>query len=151
MALRCTRIWCVRPVAIATRSRVTPFRSRDHVTRVTAWRARPARVDIFTRFFGIAADRGVDALALLHQAPRQRHVFLLDFAIVELARQLLVRVVVLGDHHHARRALVEAMDDAGPLLAADAAQVLDVMEQRVDQRAARDCRRPDARPCRPAC
>ena len=85
----------------------------------------------------IAADRGVDALALLHQSPRQRDVFLLDFAIVELPRQLLVRIVVLGDHHHARRALVEPMHDAGTDFAADAAQVLDVVQQRVDERAGR--------------
>ena len=99
----------------------------------------------------VAADRGLDALALLHQAPRQRDVFLLDFAVVELPRQLAVGLVVLGHHHDARRALVEAMDDARPHLAADAAQVLDVVEQGVDERAARDCRPRDAPPCRPAC
>ena len=84
----------------------------------------------------IAADRNVDALALLHQSPHQRDVLLLDFAIVKLARQLLVRGVVLGDDHHAGRALVETMHDARPQLAADAAQVGDVVQQRVDERAA---------------
>ena len=84
----------------------------------------------------IAADRRVDAASGLHHAPDEREVFLLDFAIVKLARQLLVRRVVLGHDHQARRAAVEPMHDAGPLLAADAAQVVDVMEQRVDQRAA---------------
>ena len=43
-------------------------------------------------------------------------------------------VVVLGDEHHAARVLVEAMDDAGAELAADAAQVVHVKEQRVDER-----------------
>ena len=64
-------------------------------------------------------------------------VFLLDFPVVELARQLLVRRVVLGDDHQPRRAAVEPVHDAGPLLAADAAQIVDVVEQRVDQRSAR--------------
>ena len=59
---------------------------------------------------------------------------------MKLARQLLVRRVVLRDHHDARRALVEPVHDAGPHLAADAAEVLDVMEQRVDQRAGRIAR-----------
>ena len=88
----------------------------------------------------IAADRGVDALALLHQPPGQRDVFLLDLAIVKLPRQLLVGLVVLRDHHHARGALVEPMDDARPHFAADAAEILHVMEQRVDERAGRVAR-----------
>ena len=85
----------------------------------------------------IAADSRIDAAAGLDDAPHERDVFLLDLAIVKLPRQLLVRRVVLGDHHHARRAAVEAMDDAGPRFAADAAQIRDVVEQRVDERAGR--------------
>ena len=50
---------------------------------------------------GIASDRGVDAPAGLHDAPDERDVLLLDLAVVELPRELLVRGVVLGDHHHA--------------------------------------------------
>ena len=46
-----------------------------------------------------------------------------------------MRGVVLGHDHQAGGALVEAMDDAGAQLAADAAQVVDVVEQGVDQRA----------------
>ena len=83
----------------------------------------------------IAADRHVDPLALLHEPPHERDVSLLDLAIVKLPRQLLVRGVVLRHDHHARRAFVEAMHDAGAQLAADAAEIGDVMEQRVDQRA----------------
>ena len=119
--------------------------------RVTASRLRRARADIFFRFAGIAADRRVDPPARLHLAPDQRDVFLLDLAIVKLPRQLLVRGVVLGDHHQARRAAIEPVHDARPLLAADAAQIVDVVEQRVDERAARVAGRRDARPCPPAC
>ena len=72
----------------------------------------------------------------MHFAPHQRDVLLLDLAIVELPRELLVRRVVLGDDHQSRRAAVEPMHDARPLLAADAAQIVDMMQQRVDQRAA---------------
>ena len=85
----------------------------------------------------IAADRRVDAASGQHLAPDEREVFLLDLAVGELARQLLVRRVVLGDDHQPRRAAVEPMHDARALLAADAAQIVDVMQQRVDQRAAR--------------
>ena len=42
--------------------------------------------------------------------------------------------VVLGDHHHPRRAAVEAVHDAGALLAADAAEPRDVVQQGVHQR-----------------
>ena len=88
----------------------------------------------------IAADRRVDPASRLHHAPDQRDVFLLDLAIVKLPRELLVRGVVLGDDHQPRRAAIEPMHDARPLFAADAAQIVDVMEQRVDERAARVAR-----------
>ena len=69
--------------------------------RVTASRARRARADIFCRFDRIAADRRVDPAPGLHDAPDERDVFLLDFAIVKLPRELLVRRVVLGHDHDA--------------------------------------------------
>ena len=90
---------------------------------------------------GVAADRGVDALALLDQTPDQRHVLLFHLAVVELAGQFLVRRVVLGHHHDAAGALVEPMDDPGTDRAADPAQVLDVMEQRVHERSVRSASR----------
>ena len=43
--------------------------------------------------------------------------------------------VVLRDDHHARRAAIEPVDDARPQLAADAAEIGDVVQQRVDERA----------------
>ena len=123
MALRCTRIWCVRPVWIATWQRVTPGRWWARVMRVTASRACLARADIFCRLCRVAPDGRVDAPAGLHHAPDERDVFLLDLTVVELARELLMRGVVLRHHHDARRAAVEPMDDARPQLAADAAQI----------------------------
>ena len=90
MALRCTRIWCVRPVAMATRISVTPGRWRAQVTRVTACAGAAGPGRDLLAVHGIAADRQVDALAVVHDAPDQRDVLLLDLAVVELAGQLLV-------------------------------------------------------------
>ena len=73
----------------------------------------------------------------LHDAPHERDVLLFDLAIVELPGELGVRAVVLRHHHQARCAAIEAMHDARPQLAADAAQIVDLVEQRVDQRALR--------------
>ena len=73
----------------------------------------------------------------LHDAPHERDVFLFDLAIVELPRQLDVRAVVLRHHHQARRSAIEAMHDARPQLAADAAEIVHLVEQRVDERALR--------------
>ena len=87
----------------------------------------------------------------LHLAPYQREVFLLDFTVVKLARQLFVRRVVLGHHHQARRAAIEPMHDPGPLFAADAAQIVDVMKERVDQRSARVAGRRMDHHSRPVC
>ena len=101
MALRWTRIWCVRPVAIATWHSVTPLQvlgARD--SRHRRSRAPRARRHLLP-VFGVAPDRQVDAAPGLHDAPDQRHVFLLDLAVRELPRQRLVRRVVLGDDHHA--------------------------------------------------
>ena len=72
----------------------------------------------------------------MHLAPHERDVLLLDLAVVKLPGELLVRGVVLGDDHQSRRAAIQPVHDARPLLAADAAQVVDVVEQRVDERAA---------------
>ena len=99
----------------------------------------------------IAADRRVDPPAGLHDVPTQRDVFLLDLAILKLPRQLVVRAVVLRDDHQTRRAAIEPVDDPRPQLAADAAQVRDVMQQRVDERAARMPGGRDARPFQPPC
>src|SRR5207249_12196061 len=76
----------------------------------------------------IPADRRVDSPPGHHFAPDERKVILLHLAILELARQRFVRGVVLVDDEQSRRAAIEAVDDAGPLLAADAAEIVDVMQ-----------------------
>ena len=73
--------------------------------------------------------------ARLHDPPDQRAVLFLHFPLRKLTRQRLVCVVVLRDHHQPRGALVEPVHDAGSQLAADAAEILDAMQQRIDQRA----------------
>ena len=84
---------------------------------------------------GVPADRSVDPPSCMDHAPHERNVLLLHLAIVELPRQFPVRMVPLCDDEDARRAAIEAVYDARPQFAADATQVLDVMEQGVDQRA----------------
>lgn len=86
---------------------------------------------------GIAPDRGVDAPARLHDAPDERDVLLFDLPIVELPCELLVGAIVLGDDHDARCSPIEPVHDARPELAADAAQILHVVKQRIHQRAGR--------------
>ena len=81
----------------------------------------------------IAADWQIDPAARLHHAPHQRDVLLVDLAIVKLPRQRVVRGVILGDDHHARGALVQAVDDPRPELATNSAQIRDVVHERVDQ------------------
>ena len=44
-----------------------------------------------------------------------------------------MRAIVFRHHHGAAGVLIEAMDNAGPLLAADAGQICAVMEQRIHQ------------------
>ena len=56
--------------------------------------------------------------------------------IGELLGEALVRAVGLGDDQQAGRVLVEPVDDARPLHAADARQAVAAMgDQRIDQRA----------------
>ena len=89
----------------------------------------------------IAPDRLVDPPPRHHFAPGEREVFLLDLALGELPGQFGVRLVVLRDDHQPRRAFVEPVHDARPFLAADPAEIVHVMQQRVHQRAARVSRR----------
>ena len=80
--------------------------------RVTAVRLRRARADIFLRLAGsrpIGASMRRPACTSPHTSA---DVLLLDFAIVELPRELLVGRVVLGDDHHAGGAAIEPMHDA---------------------------------------
>src|SRR5512139_291661 len=98
----------------------------------------------FARVFGarrhllavhrVTANRGVNPSSGLYDPPDERDVFLLDLAIVKLTRELLVRGVVLRDHHHSRRAAVEPVHDAWAALTADSTQIGDVVQQGVDER-----------------
>ena len=94
--------------AAATR----PSSAPPCVTRVTALRARRARVDIFCRSPGSRPIGSSMRRPAWTDAPDQREVFLLDLAVVELARELPVRRVVLRGHHHARGAAIEPVHDA---------------------------------------
>ena len=85
----------------------------------------------------VAADRRVDASSRLYLAPHQREIFFFDLPVVKLARQLFVRLVVLGHHHQAGCTAVEAVHDPRSPFSPDAAQIIDVMKERVDQRSAR--------------
>src|SRR3954470_17263084 len=82
----------------------------------------------------ISPDGLIDSAARVHDAPHQRHVLLFDLTIAELARQLLVRSVVLCHNHQPRGAAIQTMDNPWPQLAADSAQILDVVQQCVHQR-----------------
>ncbi len=87
-----------------------------------------------------AVERGVNhALRAAGCAPGEREIAALQFAgelVGELLRQRAVGTIVLGDHHQPGGVLVEAVDDARPLDAADTGKTFAAMrDQRVDQRA----------------
>jgi hypothetical protein len=82
---------------------------------------------------GIASDGRVDSTPGLDEAPDERDVFLLNLAIVKLAREFGVAGVVLGNHHQARGPSIETVDDAGAPLAPNPAQVVDMVQERIDQ------------------
>ena len=138
MALRCTRIWCVRPVWIATCASVSSGRTarRGRCASPPRGCAAPAP----TSSSG-SPDRGRSARRCAGPpctSPQTSAMYSFSTSRSWNCRgELLVRRVVLGDDHQSRRAAIEPVHDAGPLLAADAAQVVDVMEERVDERAAR--------------
>ena len=95
---------------------------------------RGARAPNLFPMFGVAADRRVDAASGHDLAPDQRDVLFLDLAIVKLpgrARRARRRA---WRPPSARRPAIEPVHDPRPLLAADAAEVVDVMEERVHQR-----------------
>jgi hypothetical protein len=85
----------------------------------------------------IAPNGSVNAPSRVHHAPYKRDVLLFNFSIVKLSRELLMRRIILGNHHHARRPAIESMHDAGPCFAADAAEIGHVVKERVDERAGR--------------
>jgi hypothetical protein len=87
---------------------------------------------------GMAPDRHVDdAFTPGRDAQHEGQVFLLHGPGRELAGQGAMGFIVLGHHEEARRAAIETVDDPGPEDAADARQVAQAVEQRVDQRSGR--------------
>jgi hypothetical protein len=85
----------------------------------------------------IATDCRVDSPSSLNYSPNKRDIFLFDFAIVKLSRELLVCHVVLCNHHHAGRSAIEPMNDPWPCFTADPAQIPHMVEKRVDESAGR--------------
>ena len=53
-----------------------------------------------------------------------------NLAAFELAAQEMMDLVVLGDDDHAGRVAVESMDDSGPQLSGDVAELVEVKLQR---------------------
>src|SRR4029450_3783601 len=82
---------------------------------------------------GITTDSGLDAPPGLHDPPHERDVLLLDLVVVKLPRELLMRRIVLGDDHQARGPAIEPVHDAGTKLAADAPEILRMVQQSVDE------------------
>src|SRR2546429_7822631 len=69
-------------------------------------------------------------------APPEIYTLSLHAALPILSRELLVCRIVFRAPHQPRGAAIEPMDDAGPLFAADPAQIVDVVEKRIHQRSA---------------
>ena len=67
------------------------------------------------------------------QAHGHGQISFLELAVLQLFGEPLVRLLGLGDHHQAGRVQVQAVDDAGPQLSADPADVRAPGQQGVDQ------------------
>src|SRR5262249_19322395 len=102
--------------------RVERLGADDSGERFTASTAARRRF-LAVRF--VASEGRVDAPSRMHHSPDQGHILLLHFTFTELARELFVRAIVLGDHHQAGRSAIEPVNDTWTSLAADAAEVLD--------------------------
>jgi hypothetical protein len=113
-------------------------RSKRRSTRYSLHAARPA---LEPRGHAgapprIARDGFFDAAAIHPDAAAdQRQVGLLHLAAGKLRGQGAMRGIVLGHQQHAAGIAVEAVDDAGPQLAAQRGERLEAIKQRVDQRA----------------
>ena len=139
MASRWTRIWCVRPVTRSSSSRV--HLGEPLANPIAGDRRAAVGHDRHLRpVLRVAPDRGLDpADGGRHAALDERQVRLLDPSGLELGHDRGLRGVGPGDHQQPARIAVEAMDDARPLDAGDAAPGLAVAvrQERVDERAAR--------------
>ena len=134
-AARCTRTWCVRPVSSRASIRAAPGNRSTHAPVGDRALAGPHAAGELLARVRIAPVERVDAPARPGRLARhQRLVDPLDGVRLERRRRARHRRVVLGDHQQARGVLVDAVDDPRAQLAADAAQVAHVREQRVHQR-----------------
>ena len=109
---------------------------------MTASRLRRARARHLLPVAGIAADRRVDPPSRLHLAPDERDVLLLDFAIVKLPRRAprgrrrVFATTISPDVPRSSRCTMPGrFSPPMPL------RSLDVVQQRVDERAGRMPRR----------
>ena len=83
------------------------------------------------------ADRRVhEALVVAQVSDDDRLIGAVDAVGADLVAQRDVRAVVLGYEQQPRGILVDAVDDARPDLPADAGEIVKMLQQRVDQRAA---------------
>ena len=90
----------------------------------------------FLAVFLAPRDGLVDAPAVLPQIPfNQRAVVLLHLPLLQLAAEGELALVVLCHEQQTAGVLVQPVDDAGAQFAADAAQVVKVVQERVDERA----------------
>ena len=114
---RWTRIWWVRPLSRRT-SRRLKRRMRSITTKSVTAGASFVDDRHALAVTGVAADGRVDApCGLAERAVHQRPVHAAQRAPLQLRRQRAVGRLRLGHHEQAAGVAVEAMDDAGTLLA----------------------------------
>ena len=71
----------------------------------------------------------------MHRTPHECDVLFVDQSVAELPCQVCVRQIIFGHNHQSGGAAIEAVNDSGPPLTPDAAEILNMMKKRVDQRA----------------
>src|SRR5688572_23691011 len=85
----------------------------------------------------VAANWQVDTAPGLDYTPYERHVLLLNLAIVKLSGQFGMCAVVFRNYHQSGSAPVQPVHDTRSQRSANAAQIGDLVQQRVDERALR--------------
>ncbi len=83
------------------------------------------------------ADRRLDLPRLGWKvAEDERQIFFLDCSSLKLPGQIFLGLGSFGDDHGSRSIFIEPVNNSGPDLSADGAQIRAVMEQRIDEGAA---------------
>lgn len=89
----------------------------------------------FTR---MSSNRRIDqAFILAELTIGDGQIDLFHCAVFELLGQLMIGLIIFGNDHHARRILIQTMDDPRPQGSINPAKVFTMMEKCVDQRAGR--------------